>query len=118
MMEQILTIVTLVITSGTLGTIVFFNARRRKENADADRAEGENMSAYAKEWRELAEKREVQLDKKELKIDNLYKEIGEARRREAEKEREIARLKVVEESFKLKNCDRRACEYRKPQTGY
>ena len=50
-MEIVSIILNFVLASGLAGTILFFNSKKRKENAAADSAELENTENWTGAWR-------------------------------------------------------------------
>ena len=86
-----------------LGVFMFYDAKKRKENAAARKAEAESKNAeadsithYAAEWKELYEKKEAKVIELESKIETLFKEKAQDRER-------IRGLLEENSSLKLKN---------------
>ena len=116
--ENIISIISLLISSGAIGGIFFLHSRLRKANAEATAAENANSITIAEEWREIAERREVQLAEKDKKIDTLYGQITEWRNKYHESETDKHKLALENATMKIKTCERRACKDREPQSGY
>ena len=82
-MEQISQIVTLIggaiatILLPLLGAFMFYDSKKRREAAQAEKAEADNISQYAAEWKELYEKKEAKVHELDTKIDQLYVEKNE-----------------------------------------
>lgn len=86
-----------------LGVFMFYDAKKRKENAAVRKAEAESKNAeadsithYAAEWKELYEKKEAKVIELESKIETLFKEKAQDRER-------IRGLLEENSSLKLKN---------------
>ena len=52
-MENIVQILTLLVSSGIVGQLLYYNSRKRKEAASAQKDEDANAMAYAVEWKNL-----------------------------------------------------------------
>lgn len=104
MTEIILSIVTGIFAGGMPAMILFFRANKRKAMAEAEKAEASNALEIMQEWRELANKREMQLEERDQKIQNLQDKCTE--------------LKVWKAQHEYKICELRGCENRTPPTGY
>ena len=70
---------------------MFHDARRRKEEATAQKeeaiarkAETDNITSYAAEWKELYEKKEAKVQEQDKKIDQLYAEKNGVRKSKAD----------------------------------
>lgn len=108
--------------SGLLGTLLpaLLNRRQTKKMQDSQLRQNDitNDIMVAKEWKEIAEKREVQLDIKDKKIDELYISLNEIRTNHNATQRELQEMKLREVSCKVKLCERKKCMEREPQSGY
>jgi len=76
-MEQLSTIIQVV---GSLITLVILpllllRSKKKKADAEAEKTEADNITAYAAEWKELYEKKEKRVVELDAKIDHLYAEI-------------------------------------------
>lgn len=98
-MEQVINVVTVVcsvvnsILLPLIGVFVFYDSKKRKVKAEADKAETDNINSYAEEWKNLYEKKEHKVTELEAKIDILHDN--------AEQDRKIIR-NLREENFNLK----------------
>lgn len=124
-MEIIISILSTLVATGIPATLLFFRANKRKAEAEAKTAEAQvelakaqgeqqrnaNALAVANEYRDLAEKREAQLESKENLVNKLYAEIGEWRRKNTE-------LEVWKAQNEYKLCQVKGCDDRTPPTGY
>ena len=80
-MEQLSTIIQVV---GSLITLVILpllllRSKKKKADAEAEKTEADNITAYAAEWKELYEKKEKRVVELDAKIDHLYAEITKYR---------------------------------------
>ena len=116
--EEISMLVNLVMGSGIIGMLIFYRSKKRKEKAEAAKAETSNEIMIAAEWKEVAEKREKQIDLKDAKIEELYVSINQWRDRNNELSAENHALRLEQLSAKYMTCNRRQCSEREPQTGY
>lgn len=57
-----------------IGAFQFYDSKKRKEAAVAKKAEAENITQYAAQWKELYEKKEAKVHELDEKIDQLYLE--------------------------------------------
>lgn len=117
-MEEINMLLNLIIGSGIIGMLIFYRSKKRKEKAEAAKAETTNDIMIAAEWKEVAEKREKQMDLKDAKIEELYVSINQWRDKNNELSAENHALRLEQVSAKYKTCNRRQCDQREPQTGY
>ncbi|WP_299222161.1 hypothetical protein [uncultured Alistipes sp.] len=108
-----------------LTALLFYSARKRKENAEAeikeleaDAKQVENISGFASEWRELYEKAEQKLEQKDAKIDRLYLEKEKDRQRMRQLTEENSDLKLKLQAAEFRKCDKRGCADREPPSGY
>ena len=104
-------------TAGVIGGIVstvvlpllgFFFAkdyRKRKAAAEARKAEAENITMYASEWKELYEKKEKRVNELEAKAEEDRKRIRELQEKNTELKLENLTLKFMQ--CKVDECDRR-----------
>lgn len=70
-MENLNVILNFVLASGLLGTLVFYRAKRRKENAAADSVEIENTEQVVKIQSEHITRLDDRVEKLEEKVDKL-----------------------------------------------
>lgn len=83
--------------------------KKEIENSDVERAHGS-----AKEWKDIAEMREVNNVAKDAKIDSLYVEIAKLRTRIDELTQENTALKVMITKLELLKCEILKCIKRIP----
>ena len=95
-----------------LGLFMFYNSKKRKVSAEADKMEAEvdkleadNTSKYASEWKELYEKKETKVIELEGTVSRLYSEKNEDRLRIRESMEEITRLKLENQRLAFLKCD-------------
>lgn len=105
-----------------LGVFLFYDIRKRKEEAQARKAEAENITTYAEEWKELYEKKEAKVHEQDAKIDQLYAEKNEDRKRMRELMEKNTALSLenqkLKSQFETKRCDVRGCVKRDPPSDY
>lgn len=97
-----------------LGAFMFYDAKKRKEMAAAKKAEAENITSYAAEWKELYEKKEAKVDQLNGKIDELYAKLNEYRGKIRDLKDERAELKMEIMKLTYHRCDVKGCGNRKP----
>lgn len=123
-MEQISQIVTLIggaiatILLPLLGAFMFYDSKKRREAAQAEKAEADNISQYAAEWKELYEKKEVKVHELDTKIDQLYVEKNEDRERIRDLQAKNAKLELENQALNFKKCEVRGCKDRQPPSDY
>lgn len=123
-MEQISQIVAM--TGGIVATILlpligafqFYDSKKRKEAAAAKKAEAENITQYAAEWKELYEKKEAKVHELDTKIDQLYVEKNEDRERIRDLQSKNVKLELENQALNFKKCEVRGCKKRKPPSDY
>lgn len=71
-METLSIILNFILASGLAGTILFFNAKKRKENAAADSAELANTEKVGK-LEIIIEHKDVEIDRSRIVIRQAYK---------------------------------------------
>lgn len=107
-MDMVLQILSLLVSGGIVGQLLFYNSRKRKEAAAAQKEEDANALAYAQEWRNLYthEHEEHMEERTRLnnKIDSLYDDIG--------KQRDLIR------ELQWNECTVNGCMKRKPPRDY
>lgn len=117
-LEIIFTILAGALGGGWAWDAIFFRQRRRKEIASADQAETNNGILVANEWREVAEKREIKLDKQSDLIERLYSDIKDLRNDAHRLLSEKQQLELELLNSKAKECIVRACDGRQPKSEY
>jgi chromosome segregation ATPase len=123
-MEQISQIVAMIggivatILLPLIGAFQFYDSKKRKEAAAAKKAEAENITQYAAEWKELYEKKEAKVHELDTKIDQLYVEKNEDRERIRDLQSKNAKLELENQALNFKKCEVRGCKERKPPSDY
>ncbi|GLL55343.1 hypothetical protein [Bacteroides finegoldii] len=123
-MEQISQIVAMIggivatILLPLIGAFQFYDSKKRKEAAAAKKAEAENITQYAAEWKELYEKKEAKVHELDTKIDQLYVEKNEDRERIRDLQSKNVKLELENQSLNFKKCEVRGCKERKPPSDY
>lgn len=83
----------------------FYDSKKRKEAAAAKKAEADNITQYAAEWKKCyEEEREVE-DALNKKIDQLYVEKEEDRKRIRELQEENFKLKLDKQALEFIRCN-------------
>lgn len=101
-----------------IGAFQFYDSKKRKEAAAAKKAEAENITQYASEWKELYEKKEAKVHELDIKIDQLYLEKNEDRERIRDLQAKNAKLELENQALNFKKCEVRGCKDRKPPSNY
>ena len=101
-----------------IGAFQFYDSKKRKEAAAAKKAEAENITQYAAEWKELYEKKEAKVHELDTKIDQLYVEKNEDRERIRDLQSKNVKLELENQSLNFKKCEVRGCKERKPPSDY
>lgn len=96
----------------------FYDSKKRKEAAAAKKAEAENITQYAAEWKELYEKKEAKVHELDTKIDQLYLEKNEDRERIRDLQSKNAKLELENQALNFKKCEVRGCKDRQPPSDY
>lgn len=96
----------------------FYDSKKRKEAAAAKKAEAENITQYAAEWKELYEKKEAKVHELDTKIDQLYVEKNEDRKRIRDLQSKNVKLELENQALNFKKCEVRGCKERKPPSDY
>lgn len=123
-MEQISQIVTLIggaiatILLPLLGAFMFYDSKKRREAAQAEKAEADNISQYAAEWKELYGEKEAKVHELDTKIDQLYVEKNEDRERIRDLQAKNAKLELENQALNFKKCEVRGCKDRQPPSDY
>ena len=123
-MEQISQIVAMIggivatILLPLIGAFQFYDSKKRKEAAAAKKAEAENITQYAAEWKELYEKKEAKVHELDTKIEQLYVEKNEDRERIRDLQSKNVKLELENQALNFKKCEVRGCKERKPPSDY
>ena len=119
--QQIVSIISSLVSSVALpllGVFLFYDSKKRKANAEARRAEMENLTGYAEEWKALYEQRDKRVDELNVKIDQLYKEKEDDRQRIRELQEKNTTLALENTSLRIKECQVKGCKNRIPPSDY
>lgn len=101
-----------------LGVFLYHDQKKRKEEAAARKAEADNITAYAAEWKELYEKKEAKVHELDAKIDQMYIEKNEDREKIREMQERCTSLELENLKLKFMKCEVRGCDKRQPPSGY
>ena len=121
-MDTVLQIITLLVSSGIVGQLLYYNSRKRKEAASAQKDEDANAMAYAQEWHNLYdhehEEHMEERDRLNKKIDSLYDDISKQRItiRQLKDEKNTLIMKMHE--LQWNECTVNGCMKRKPPRDY
>lgn len=123
-MEQLSNIIQMVggavssIVLPLLGIFLFYNAKERKAYAEARKAEMDNLTGYATEWKELYEQRDRRVNELNQKIDQLYEEKEADRQRIRELQEKTTALALDNQVLRIKECQVKGCGKRVPPSDY
>lgn len=119
--QTVVTIISSLVSSvalPVLGVFLFYDSKKRKANAEARRAELDNLTLYADEWKALYEQRDKRVDELNAKIDQLYKEKEDDRQRIRELQEKNTTLALENTSLRIKECQVKGCKSRVPPSDY
>ena len=98
--------------------LLFYDSKKRSEaakaklaEAEARKAEQDNIVGFAEEWKELYEK-------KELKVTELEAQVDEDRKRIRELTEKNMQLTLELQKAEFLKCEVKGCKDRQPPTGY
>lgn len=100
------------------GVFLFYDSKKRKAAAEARKAEADNITSYAAEWKELYEKKETKVQELDSKIDSLYVQINEDRQRIRELMEKNTELELKNQMLEVMKCKKRGCKDREPPSDY
>lgn len=112
----------MLVSSGIVGQLLYYNSRKRKEAASAQKDEDANAMAYAQEWHNLYnhEHEEHMEERTRLnnKIDSLYDDIGKQRAtiRQLKDDKNTLLMRMRE--LQWNECTINGCMKRKPPRDY
>lgn len=98
--------------------VLLLNSKRKKAEAEADKEQAENITAYADEWKELYEKKEARVEALDAKVERLYVDIHNFREKIAELEAQKAELVLKNQALEFRKCNRHGCPDREPPSEY
>ena len=119
--QTVLTVISSLVSSVALplfGVFLFYDSKKRKANAEARKAEMDNLTGYAEEWKGLYEQRDKRVDELNAKIDQLYQEKETDRQRIRELQEKNTALTLENQSLKIKRCEVKGCKDRRPPSDY
>ena len=119
--QTVVTIISSLVSSVALplfGVFIFYDSKKRKANAEARKAEMDNLTGYAEEWKGLYEQRDKRVDELNVKIDQLYKEKEDDRQRIRELQEKNTTLALENTSLRIKECQVKGCKSRVPPSDY
>lgn len=121
-MENVIQVLTLLVSSGIVGQLLYYNSRKRKEAASAQKDEDANAMAYAQEWKNLYthEHEEHMDERKKLndKIDSLFDDISKLRTQVRQLRDEKSDLLIRTRELQWNECRVNGCLKRKPPRDY
>ena len=91
---------------------------KRKAGAEAKKAEADNITQYAAEWKELYEKKEQRVGELDTKIDALYDKIDEYRKRVRELTEKNTGLVIKNSALEFRKCNKHGCSDREPPSDF
>ena len=119
--QEIVSIIGSLVSSAVLPlltALLFYDSKKRKANAEARRAELDNLTVYADEWKALYEQRDKRVDELNAKIDQLYQEKETDRQRIRELQEKNTTLALENTSLRIKECQVKGCPNRVPPSDY
>lgn len=88
-----------------IGAFQFYDSKKRKEDAVAKKAEADNITQYAAEWKRCYEEERAVEDVLNKKIDQLYKEKEEDRKRIRELLDKNTQLELKNQALEFIKCN-------------
>ena len=110
-MEQFSQVITMVggivatILIPLIGAFQFYDSKKRKEAAVAKKAEADNITQYAAEWKRCYEEERAVEDTLNKKIDQLYKDKEEDRKRIRELLYKNTQLELKNQALEFIKCN-------------
>ena len=111
MLDHVFEIASIVMSTGTLGMLVFFKPRRRKENAEAKSAEIDNEKKHI-DWLEN------RIAQRDSKVDVLYDQLHEEQQKNIGLLVEKHNVELALKEATLRRCDVQKCKIRQPPSEY
>lgn len=96
------------------GFFFFLDSKRRKEAAAAAKAESDNITQYAAQWKALYDEKEEVIKELNSKIDRMYVEKREDRSEMDALMAKNQELSLKVQSLEFYRCEVRGCINRKP----
>lgn len=97
-----------------LGVFLFYDAKKREAAAKASKAEAENITQYAAQWRELYEEKVKHEEDLNEKIDGLYVQLDQQRDELTQLKKEMVDLTVKFLYSESQKCTVYGCPNRQP----
>lgn len=120
--NEILQILSLIVSSGIVGQLLYYNSRKRKEAASAQKEEDANAMAYAQEWKKLYEHEHDEHMKERVKlndkIDSLYEDLNKQRAQIRQLKDEKNDLLIRTHELEWNECKVNGCMKRQPPRDY
>lgn len=88
-----------------IGAFQFYDSKKRKEAAVAKKAEADNITQYAAEWKRCYEEERAVEDTLNKKIDQLYKDKEEDRKRIRELLYKNTQLELKNQALEFIKCN-------------
>ena len=101
-----------------LGVFLFYGQKKRKEEAEAKKAEADNITAYAAEWKKNYDEEKATVSRLNDKIDQLYVEKENDRSRIRELMEKNTKLELDNLRLEVTKCLKRGCKDREPPSDY
>lgn len=121
-MDSVIQILTLIVSSGIVGQLLYYNSRKRKEAASAQKDEDANAMAYAQEWKKLYdhEHEEHMEERQKLngKIDSLFDDLNKQRTQIRQLKDEKNNLLIRTHELEWNECKVNGCLRRQPPRDY
>ena len=124
-MEQLSEIISIIggginsIVLPLITALLFYDAKRRREDAAATKAEADNLTQYAAEWKRFYEEGRDEAKELNAKIDQLYREKEDDRRRIRELLERNTRLSLDVQALEFVRCNiALRCANRQPPNDY
>lgn len=97
-----------------LGVFIFYDAKKREATAKASKAEADNITQYAAQWRELYEEKVKHEEELNEKIDALYVQLNQQRDELSRLKEEMTDLTVKIQYAESQKCTVYGCPNRQP----
>ena len=108
-----------------IGLFMFHDSKKRSEaakaklaEAEARKAEQDNIVGFAEVWKALYEQRDKRVDELNAKIDQLYQDKETDRQRIRELQEKCQQFSLDLQAAKFLKCEVKGCKDRQPPTGY
>ena len=105
--DNIISVISLLVSSGAIGGLIFLKSKRRKAAAEAGEAELNNEMKRT-DWLE------ARIKERDDKVNSLYKELREEQRAHLETIRGKHQIELVCKDLEYDKCKRDMCPHRIP----